>query len=203
MTPPRIALMGASGTGKTTLARELSRRLCLPMEQWLIPEEGGVESTTRHVARKLFGEPLPYLATPGRDGTRAKFQNELLVTKRSWELAHLQTGFVTDRTHVCNAAYWFLEDSAGPGRDSRYLELIRDAMRTYSHVWLCSVDEFYHAGQDPARKSDLAYQRAVEALMIVLCEQFRIPFSRVRGSGAQERAALVQAYAHPSREVGG
>ena len=90
--PPRVALCGSAGTGKTTLGRALSERLGVPY----IPE--GMRT------RLESGLDVHGL---GFEGLRALVQ-ELWAEQREREAAAVGThgGFVADRSPVDYAAFW-------------------------------------------------------------------------------------------------
>lgn len=111
---PRIAFTGASGTGKTTLARYVEKTWGLPYEEY-----GGL-STARHVALQMVGEPNPYKTLEA--GRYHEFQWRVQETKREWEEAHKDIGFITDRTHVDSLAYGCMHDPDGIGSDEPYFD---------------------------------------------------------------------------------
>ena len=86
----RIAISGASGTGKTTLATALAAHYQLPINP----------IGSRTVA-KAMGYENPY--DVDRDGKRFEFQEKLFEMKRAWEQEHEH--FVTDRSYLDNLTY--------------------------------------------------------------------------------------------------
>lgn len=86
----RIAIAGASGTGKTTLAEAIAERYSLPINP----------VGARSVAANM-GFDNPY--DVDKAGKRVEFQRRLFEEKRDWELAH--ESFVTDRTYLDNLTY--------------------------------------------------------------------------------------------------
>src|SRR5271170_3399791 len=89
-TPLRVAICGASGTGKTTLATFISETYGIPMNP----------VGSRSVS-KAMGFDSPY--DVDKAGKRAEFQRRLVTEKCEWEAAH--DTFVTDRTTFDNLAY--------------------------------------------------------------------------------------------------
>lgn len=101
----RIAITGAHGTGKTTLAQALSEKLGLPLiaeRARLVAEEMGVK-TCEDLLRN------PRLAR--------QFQERVLEEQIKAQLAHPQ-GFVSDRCTLDCIAYWnlYLGDGSDAGR---------------------------------------------------------------------------------------
>lgn len=144
----RIALYGASGTGKTTLARAMADLL-------------GVELNpvgSRQVALAM-GFDSPYDVDAA--GRRAEFQRRLLVEKVAWE--RVESSFVTDRTTCDNLAYTAMHDVSA--LDDEMLRLTREGMARYDLVVFCPIQAFQNLGDDPARVSEGAYHRVYEALV--------------------------------------
>ncbi|MEW6226510.1 MAG: ATP-binding protein [Bacillota bacterium] len=101
----RIAITGAHGTGKTTLARALSEKLGLP----LISEQARLVAGEMEI--KTCEELLrnPKLAR--------EFQERVLEKQINAQLAHPQ-GFISDRCTLDCIAYWNLY--LGDGDAGRY-----------------------------------------------------------------------------------
>jgi hypothetical protein len=178
--------MGASGTGKTTLARAVSRQLSLPIEQWFIDPYGTV-STTRKVAIELVGSPEPYLVDGC--GKRAAFQRRLQAAKYDWENTH--TTYVTDRTHYDNLAYSWLHDSSDTAMCSDFRQKTYEYSKNYTHIFWCPIDEFHHTGTDQARKTDLLYHKIYEDILLTLTHHYNVEIEVVFGKTAEERLEWV------------
>lgn len=89
----RIACIGAHGTGKTTLSRKLAALLGLPH----LPE------TAREVADKMQLKSIAH-----EDLSReiaVEYQRQIMARQIAYELAHADTGFVSDRSVFDNLAY--------------------------------------------------------------------------------------------------
>jgi hypothetical protein len=150
-TPLRIGFMGASGTGKSTLAAYIAEKYGL--------EVNPVGS--RSVA-KAMGFASPY--DVDKDGKRAEFQRRLVVEKRAWEDAH--ESFVVDRTTLDNLAYTMLHDVYAV--DAPLLESITEGMQRYTHIFYCPVDAFCDPGNDTARVKDMTYHKLYDLTLRAL-----------------------------------
>lgn len=147
----KIALMGASGTGKTTLAKRIA-------------EQYGLELNpvgSRSVAAAM-GLETPYAADT--QGRREEFQRRLLEAKTEWELG--RASYVTDRTTLDNLAYHVLHD-VGSVTD----EIVNAAvahMDEYDVVFLCDVEYLWSPAQDPNRIPSRVYAELYEAVLLGL-----------------------------------
>lgn len=147
----RLALSGASGTGKTTLAEQVAEHYELPV----------CPVGSRSVARSM-GYENPY--DVDRAGRRAEFQRRLILEKAAWESQH--DNFVTDRTVIDNMAYAMLHCIEAV--DEQVLADVRHAVKRYTHVAYCPVDVFCNTAGDPARVSEMAYHYVYDAALFGL-----------------------------------
>lgn len=175
----RIALMGASGTGKSTLAA-------------YIAEKYGLEINpvgSRSVA-KAMGFESPY--DVDKDGKRAEFQRRLVIEKRAWEDAH--ESFVVDRTTLDNLAYTMLHDVYAV--DAPLLESIAEGMRRYTHIFYCPVDAFCQPGNDVARVKDMTYHKLYDITLRALYHEqrgLRVRWVRLVDDELEKRKRVVDA----------
>lgn len=172
----RIAFAGASGTGKSTLAKFVAERYGL--------EQCPVGSRSVAVA---MGFASPYDVDAA--GKRAEFQRRLFVEKRAWEEAH--ESFVTDRTHLDNLAYATMHGCAESltKEDLRAYSL---AMGRYTNVFLCPVAAFQDLAGDPQRVASEAYHRLYDLVLSALFDALhRGPASRFECGGREEREVLL------------
>jgi hypothetical protein len=152
----RIAFCGASGTGKTTLARYVAELYRLPMNP----------VGARSVA-KAMGYESPYETDKvgkreGEDASRrGEFQRRLVEEKVLWEADH--ESFVTDRTTLDNLTYTILHDVGSLTRTVYDLHL--RSVRRYTTIFFCSVNDFCKLGDDPARVLDETYHRIFENVL--------------------------------------
>lgn len=168
-----IAFMGASGTGKTTLARWCEQTFELEMNP----------IGSRSVARGM-GLESPY--DVDKLGRRKEFQEKLQAKKMKWEQDNLHEygregfvkGFVTDRTTLDELAYTIMH--AHEAVTEGYLENALVHMKRYTHVFFCPISAFHDVGDDPTRKKDPTYHRVFEMVLEGLIENAAYPGSFVR-----------------------
>jgi len=150
----RLALTGASGTGKSTIASHVAEHLSIPF----------CPVGSRSVAKDMgFNNPYDVDAA----GRRVEFQRRLLSSKLEWELE--RQNFVTDRAYIDNLAYAMTHapETASPV----FIQSIRDASRIHTHIVFCPISAFHHVGNDPARVPELKYHLEYERLLISLIGQ--------------------------------
>jgi predicted ATPase len=147
----RIALCGASGTGKTTIANHVAQKYGLPINP----------IGSRSVA-KAMGFESPY--DVDKAGKRAEFQRCLLEEKRAWENDH--EAFVTDRTTLDNLAYTVLH--AVHTIDEEEMTKSVAGFYRYTHVIYCPTQTFCKPGNDPARVKNMVYHELFDILVKAL-----------------------------------
>lgn len=147
----RIAFCGASGTGKSTIAKWLAEQLGLPF----------CDVGSREIAAKM-GFASPY--DVDRAGMRGAFQRKLFAAKRSWE--EQRASFVTDRTHFDNLAYTRIHSPEVATKD--YERACVEASSRYTHVFVCPTHAFHDIGTDPARVRDRDYHQRYEDDLLLL-----------------------------------
>jgi AAA domain len=159
--PIRLAMSGASGTGKTTLASYAADLLGLPQNP----------VGSRSVSEAM-GFASPY--DVDRAGRRAEFQRRLLAEKIAWERDH--DAFVTDRTTLDVLAYFALHDVASI--DSAVVNRAVAGAQRYTHVAYCPVRVFQETGDDPVRVDNSAYHHVYGVLLEGLIDRhIRAPSS--------------------------
>ena len=163
----RIALCGASGTGKTALLKRISQEYRLPVNP----------IGARSVAAEMgFANPYDVDAA----GRRAEFQKKLLEAKLDWEV--LADRFVTDRTPFDVIAYAGLHCSQSV--DGGMIWRAVEGMRRYTHVFFCPMAAVFRPGDDPARLKDRAYHELFEALLDGLLRAWGVHVLRLYMEGA-------------------
>lgn len=183
MTTIRLALCGASGTGKSTIATDIAKRFCLPI----------CPTGSREIAKQMgFASPYDVDAA----GKRAEFQQRLFSAKRDWENDHAT--FVTDRSYLDNLAYTCLH-APTLAKDTKFMSQVFDAMGRYTHLVFCPLGAFQDIGDDPARVSDAAYHRKYEDHLVKLLQGHGIlgqlpPLLWLTTSDHDERVARVERF---------
>ena len=147
----RVAFSGASGTGKTTLAKWLSE-----VTGWPINPVG-----SRSVAKSM-GFDSPYDVDAA--GKRREFQTKLQMEKVAWEMDHEH--FITDRSTLDELTYTTLH--LGGDVDDTYFERAMRHTCNYHHVFLLGTITFLNLEDDPARKNSFRYQWLFDTLLFGL-----------------------------------
>lgn len=152
----RVAFAGASGTGKTTLARHLELAKDLPFNP----------VGSRSVAKAMgFGNPYDV----DKAGKRAEFQRRLVTEKRAWEDDH--EDFVSDRTTLDNLAYTMFHDVYAIDRE--LLGAVVEGMKRYTHIFFCPVSAFIDRGGDEHRVDNDAYHELYDVTIKALLDRYQ------------------------------
>lgn len=144
----RIAFCGASGTGKSTLAKWVSETYRVPMNP----------VGSRLIAREM-GFHSPY--DVDKAGKRAAFQRRLQLKKVVWEMDH--DIFVTDRTTLDDFCYMALHEVRAI--DDEFLGRAFAHLNRYTHIVYCPLDVFCDPAGDPNRVQDRAYHRVFDMMI--------------------------------------
>lgn len=158
----RIAFAGASGTGKTTLARRVADLLKLPL----------APSAARLAAAEM-GLASPYDADV--QGTRPELQRRITKKRCEWQSEHA-AGFVSDRSSYDDLAYTLIHCGEPLYAECLTLVFNQDQILrpTYDVIVFCPMASFFHLGTDPARNPDLSYHREFERLLLELLDKARV-----------------------------
>lgn len=143
----RIAIAGASGTGKTTLATAIAARYSLPINP----------VGARSVAADM-GFANPY--DVDKAGKRVEFQRRLFEEKRFWERS--TESFVTDRTYLDNLTYCALH--MAEHLPDNAIEEFTGAMERYDLVLVLFRKDFQKL-DDGIRKTSQAYHEIYDRLL--------------------------------------
>jgi len=151
----RVALCGASGTGKSTLAAYIT-------ETWRLT----LNPIGSRSVSKAMGFDSPY--DVDKAGQRALFQRMLVNQKCEWE--KLNEEFVTERTTLDNLAYTIMHDVKAI--DEELLSQVIEGMKRYTHVIWLPVEAFCKLGEDPSRVHDMTYQRMYDVVLEGLLDRY-------------------------------
>ena len=177
----RIGLCGGSGTGKTTLARELSKELGIPM----VPE--GVRELCEEWGMKGLSD------LRGDDDKYRLFQIELINRKFSFESTH--DSFVADRTYLDNLAYYmyWICRKFGNEQNEAYKKLCISNMSLYDAVFFCPLGVIPYE-EDGFRTSNYLYNECMQSIIygLVCIELPEFPFFVLNEADLGDRVATVK-----------
>lgn len=184
----KIAFAGASGTGKTTLARAVAERFGYPLNP----------VGARSVAQSMGlvgadGAGLPYLAD--ERGVRPEFQRLLAESKQQWEKNHAV--FVTDRTTIDDLVY--AEAHCPEIVDLAFTGRAVEGALAYDLLFYCPMDAFYSEEADPARRLDRAYARGYEHRLLQHLNALGTSLDYVAASDLDDRVRAVVALVKAER----
>jgi hypothetical protein len=183
-TPLRAAFCGASGTGKTTLAKMVMEEFGLeltPIGSRSVAKELGfkspydVDKASRESYETFIGlgeqaTEAAWLSMDAYDENRGKcttmrapFQQMLQSAKIAWEI-NAKQGFVTDRTPLDDMAYAVMHCREVVDNDF-YTRAISSVGDLYDLVIYCPVNAFLNTDGDPARVEDTTYHYIYDAIL--------------------------------------
>lgn len=160
----RIAISGASGTGKTTIAKVIAERFNIPLNPV------GARSVSAGM-----GLDNPY--DVDRLGLRVEFQGRLFQQKRDWEAQHEH--FVTDRSYFDNLVYCMLH--MGSALPDGSIASYQASMTRYEVVFRLQKRDFQDLN-DGVRVKGETYHWAYERLLSDLYSIPTTPSLTLQGS---------------------
>jgi len=173
----KIAIAGASGTGKSTLARFIAERYTLPI----------CPVGSRSVAHAMgFENPYDVDKIPGK---RLEFQMELFKQKRSWEDSAVK--FVTDRSHFDNLAYCAMHDCSDK-LPAWALDAYVDAVKAYDRIFYLPLRSYQNLGDDPHRVDNPTYHLMFDMLIYGMLLHYVPEKTTILSSFKDRQAKVVQ-----------
>lgn len=169
----KIALIGASSTGKSTLSRLLAKELRLP----LIREQA-------RVVLAEMGKTLPELRAVPEDIVR--FQYAVLQAQIDSELECADSGFVSDRSIFDNLVLFLRHCEVTKQHVESYEEIVRNHYERHPYDILV----FLRPGEFPVeddgvRTPDPYYQSQVDGMILAILKLYSVPVLEVSGDPAQ------------------
>ena len=150
----KIGLFGSHGTGKSTLAKEVSNYFKIPL----------IDKTMRDMWQK-YGisdfEKLPRQA-------RKVFQYKAILNQIQKEDVQ-KDGFVTDRTVIDNLAYTIDSSEISDLELSFYKALVKERLKTYSHLIYVPIEFTFE--KEKLRASEKS-QKSIALIMEKLTLEF-------------------------------
>jgi nicotinamide riboside kinase len=172
---PRIAIVGAFSTGKTTLAEAVAEPLGLP----LLPE------AAREVA--ALGFKLDKDATP---------EVETLIFLKHYYNEMVHPDFVADRSLVDVLAYagWVLDNQEWRKETALFEEckkLAQHRLRSqYSHVFYLPIE--FPIVPDDLRPMDPDFQREIDERIVGLLETYDVAYETLTGDVPTRVKAVLE-----------
>jgi len=170
----KIAFTGASGTGKTTLAKYVSETFDLPLNPV------GCRSTLKEMG---FAD-IPAMEAAG---SRARFQERLSTRKFIWESD--RTDFVTDRSGFDDLAYAMLECPLDIQHDQIWRA--RRMLEDVDLIFWCPISVYQKLDGDPNRKVSSRYHAAFEQLLETVLDQYWSKVVRINSAELEHRKSQV------------
>ena len=172
---PRIAIVGAFSTGKTTLAEAVAEPLDLP----LLPE------AAREVAS--LGFKLDKDATP---------EVETLIFLKHYYNEMVHSDFVADRSLIDVLAYagWVLDNQEWRKETALFEEckkLAQYHLRSqYTHVFYLPIE--FPIVPDDLRPDDPEFQREIDDRILGLLDTYDVKFETLNGDIPTRVSALLE-----------
>ena len=188
----KIAFAGASGCGKTALARWLSTYIepAVPMNPvgsrstaskmgFANPYDVDRASYEKYMHLQSLGHPVEFCAFRSlqlntvvpEKSMRPSFQGMLAVEKIEWETEH--DVFITDRTSLDDLCYAGIHCMTVV--TEAFIQRAIEHTLTYDVVFFCPAGVFIDIGQDKARVKDKGYHLVFEAMLLGFLKAAELP----------------------------
>jgi nicotinamide riboside kinase len=161
----RIAIVGSSGTGKSTLAEALARDQSLPLS--VDPVRLLLQESRYRSHRDLD------------DDARLSLAERVLDVRLSFEAS--QESFVADRSVIDSAVFWLYWAGRTPPAHERSMQLLttcQQAARSYTRVFLLPWGVI-PLQDDGVRTQNAVYQKAMHCLLLGVLNDWAVPYTTV------------------------
>ncbi len=157
----KIAVIGSQSTGKTTIARMLSKHLDIPL----------IDEVSRKFDKtKLFDKSsTDYI----------NIQKQILDMQLEKESLH--NSFISDRSTIDNLSYW-IHNCSNNVKDIENIQYIDKAIKNvpnYTHIFLL-IPEFYPI-EDNFRDTNIVYQLQIAEVLYTILKIYNIKHYRITG----------------------
>ena len=185
MKPLRVAFVGTSGTGKSTLSRFVSDRMGIPH----IEEQARVVSSDMGTTLRDMRYRDPYL-----------FQRRVLEYQFQREKDLSGSGFISDRSVFDPLVYLMRFTDPTPMLVSQYKAIIFRyySNHPYTHIFYLRPGEF-DPPDDGVRSTDRLYRYQVDGMFLMLLNSYSIPYRVITGT-IEDRYEKVARIIEESRE---
>jgi len=201
----RIAFIGASGTGKTTLAKWVAETYSLPLNPvgarsvardmgFETPYDVDQADADTYGKALLQGSTLDEAACAAMrewsghgESVRAQFQLQLHREKLRWERKH--EDFVSDRSPLDDMAY-AIQHCCG-AVDTDFILRAVNHVRLLDALFFCPLTAFYAHDGDKCRVEDRTYHHIFEMILRGIVAGEKIPTVTLHEPGLQERKARI------------
>jgi len=172
----KIALSGCGGTGKSTLANEVGRRLNIPV----------IQEYAREIAAEMGIDNLRSMS-PERT---YEFQIKILERKTIEESKHHT--FISDRSTADNIAYylrWCSRDVSDE-RNAAYINRCIEAMKSYDRIIVLPWNSI-PLENDGFRSSKLYYQYGIHCLILGILQETGITYEILKEPDMEKRVQYI------------
>lgn len=186
MKPLRVALVGTSGTGKSSLSKHIAEKMNIPH----IAEQARVVSRDMGTTLRDMRYRDPFL-----------FQRKVLEYQFKMEEDFSKTGFIADRSIFDPLVYLMRFTEPTPKLVAKYKSIIFNyySDHPYTHIFFLRPGEF-DPPDDGVRSLDRLYRYQVDGMFLMFLNSFSIPYQVVTGS-IEERYEKVKAIIEASQNA--